>query len=278
MPENFLGLKSKAVRHRTVLVLRGTGLNVWHYHNFLASLSLEELGEFCAIYAISGGAVALWFSVLERLGLFERSSVANFDRVMRAAMNRYRVLPRLWRIANGVHAYHTDDNLTLLLALAAPAAKDQLFRDFPLRNFQIVACDEATNRLLLIGSNTYPDYSVPKVLSQVVTTTKTACGTPLVAREPYGDSLISDFDFASRDVKKEFRHVLTDLHRNQHVLQLNILREGSDGNVTFMKVSRDRFPGYAQGLDFILFFLGFPNARYFRTFSKAVAYPIGSKQ
>src|SRR5579859_6233049 len=48
---------SPEARANTVLVLSGTGVNMWHYYQFLRQFSLQALSEFSHIYGISGGAV-----------------------------------------------------------------------------------------------------------------------------------------------------------------------------------------------------------------------------
>jgi hypothetical protein len=263
------GLQSKAVRERAVLVLRGTGLNIWHYQGFLKNFSLQELAEFRAIYGISGGAVALWFYVLGHLGLFDETVVVDFDRLMRSVMNHYNLVTRLWKMATKTHAYQAEDNLRLLLLLTSPKAAHQTLRDFPLPNFSVVAHEQISDSLLLIDAEAYPHFSIPKVLSYVVTTSATTKGIPLVAREPYQGLSISDFDFANTKTKQQFRHFLSTKHSSDRVFQINILRSGSEANTTYVKVSTDRSPRIRQAFDFILFFLGIPNRRYLETYLRS---------
>jgi hypothetical protein len=260
-------LRSRSGRENAVLVLRGTGLNCWHYYPWLRQFEPEELAEFRAIYGISGGAVVLWFYCMACEGHFDPALVPRFDRLMRRLMNRYDPVQRVRRMLSGSYPYDMEDGYRILTRLVSPKALEQTFHDFSLRNFSVVGYDERSERLLLLNAETAPQFALSRVLSYVVTTS-IAWGRPFCARPEYHGTLLADYEFACPQIKQQFRDHLRTQHAENRIYQINIMRNRDDGNMRFVKVCADSFPKMGQAYDFLLFFLGIANSRYYQAFAR----------
>jgi hypothetical protein len=260
MNDELERLFSRESRQEMVLVIRGTGLNFWHYFPFLHHFTVEDLQEFRAIYAVSGGAAAIWFYCLAQEQLLMVDGTA-YDHLLRQTMNRYRVLPRMWKYLRNQYTYFAEDNLTLIKRMVAPEAMTQTLSQLPLRNLVIVAHDEQQGQQLLLRHDTHPELEMAEIVSRIGTRSA-AWGRKLCARTEYRGLYIADFELAAQDVKKQLHQHLILEHAERAIYQINIFRDGTRGGVRYVKVCRDRFPRLGQLQDFVLLYLGIPNSRY----------------
>ena len=261
-------LRSRDWRERSIIVFRGTGLNAWHYYPFLKNFSLRQLSEFAAIYGVSGGAAMVWFYVLAQCGLFHATG-QNFDRIIRSTMNASGLRTRLRRVLRGQPPYDEEDIRRFLSSLPATEARHLTFAESRLPNFTVVAHDKRNDGLLLIDARTDPKANVLDVLSQAGTPRK----LPREGTTQCADlQIVSDFDFASRSVKRAFQLHLETHQAPRHVYQVNMLRDGVENETVFVKVCAYRMPRWSQAIDVALLFLGLPNFHYRAAFEKT--YPL----
>jgi hypothetical protein len=260
MKDDLRRLFSRESRQDTVLVIRGTGLNFWHYFPLLRQFTLEDLREFRGIYAVSGGAAAIWFYCLAQEQLLMVDGTA-YDRLLRKIMNRYRLFPRMWKYLRNQYTYFAEDNLTLIKHMVAPEAMTQTLSQLPLRNLVIVAHDEQQGRQLLLRPDTHPEFGMAEVISRIGTRSAVG-GKKLCARTEYCGLYIADFELATHDVKKQLHQHLISEQADMAIYQINIFRNGARGDIRYVKICRDRFPGLGQLQDFVLLYLGIPNSRY----------------
>ena len=262
-------LNSPEWRERSVLVFRGTGLNAWHYYPFLKNFSLAELNQFAAIYGMSGGAAMVWFYNLMQRGFFDEAARTNFDQVIRSTMNAAGFRLRMKRVIRRQLPYNEEDTFRFLSALSLTHARNLTFAESELPGFTVVAHDKRSDRLLLIHEDTHPQANVLSVLSQA--------GTPravdrATTRHPAASPAISDFDFASGSVKREFQRHLESRHPQHHIYQINMLRDAVENQMVFLKVCGDRMPRWWQLIDLVSLVLGLPNAHYRATLGRV--YPL----
>jgi hypothetical protein len=263
-------LRMQAWRRQSVIVFRGTGVNAWHYYPFLRNFTLAELGDFAAIYGVSGGAAIVWFHVLALTGLFDDTVYREFDHIIRATMNERGFAARFGRLVHRRFPYSVDEVYRFLAALPAPEARRQTLSQVALPNFSIVAHDVAADRLLIIDGATHPDAPMIELLARA--------GTPQSRSQRQEASAglegVSDFDFAPGHVKRDFQQHLLARHAGCNVYQVNLLRDGVDRHTVFIKACGDPFPRVSQALDFGLLFTGLPNPRYRVTFERSQPLPL----
>lgn len=261
LPKN---LTSRAGRQRSVLILRGTGLNAWHYYPFLRAFSIQDLLDFRAIYGVSGGAPVFWMHLLGHDGLFREPTTIDYDEHLRRQMNRQGLWNRLLRVVKGRFPYTWTDNLAVLQAFLPEPALTHCLKDLavPLR---VVAHDADRDRLCLIDHTTHPNLPVARLVC-AAGAPRSEASTPIW--EDAGQSLtISDFDFAPRHVKQQFREHLETQHGDTDLYHVNIMRSGVSGRTHYVRVCLDRWPRIAQKYDLAALFIGLPSGRYYRAFA-----------
>jgi hypothetical protein len=264
-------LKEERRRREAVLVLRGTGLNFWHYFSFLRNFSLDELAQFRAIYAMSGAAFLLWLYCLMEQGTITDSVAADYDAVMRRSLNRLGLARRTARLLTGRYPYAAEDFVNVIRGLIPAAACSQTLGQLPLRRMSIVAQEESRKELLVLGSENFPSFSMEELISRAVTWAE-MCGRPFCERTPYHGMLIGDFDFAGREVREQFRDHLRTQHPGAPIYQINLFQNVKRAPDRYVRVCYDRFPRMWQLIDFASFYLGIPNRRYRDTALASDAY------
>jgi hypothetical protein len=260
-------LKQEDRRRETVLVFRGTGLNIWHYYPFLKNFSLRELSQFRALYAVSGAALLLWLYCLIEQEIITDAVAAQYDAVMRRSLNRRGLLQRTGRLLAGRYPYAAEDFLEVFRRLAPPPACDQTLGQLPLTRMRVVAQDESRKQLLVLGPNECASYSMGEVISRAVTWEE-LFGRPFCYRTPYRGLLIGDFDFAGKGVRDQFRQHLRTQHPGASIYQINLFQTAEHDSSRFVRLGYDRFPRAWQIIDFGCFYFGIPNCRYRQTASR----------
>jgi hypothetical protein len=250
---------SPEARANTVLVLSGTGVNMWHYYQFLRQFSLQALSEFSHIYGISGGAVCAWFRVLEHMGLFDQASIATYEPLIRT-LNHQRLPRRLWNLVKNTYIYESSDLANGVERIACREARTMTFAQLPLRNFTAIALDLRTNMPFHLSLDSVPTFPMADAMA-ALSSPGTIAGRRFCRPLEIDSFLLSDFDFAPRPLRRCFKSQLLEQHREARVLWLNVYFSAAKGNVTYVKINKDRYPRLGQLWDGTALFLGLPNRR-----------------
>jgi hypothetical protein len=256
-------LEQEELRRKSVLVLRGTGFNFWHYLPFLRSLRLGDLAQFQAIYTISGSTLLLWLYCLMEQGVITLSAASAYDRAMRHCLNRHGCMERVARMLTGRYPYRAEDFLRVFDLLTIPEAWRQTMDQLPLQNWRVVAHDEGRRELVLLEPQAHPGFAVGEVISRAVTWSR-LLHLPFCWRTPYHGMLIGDFDFAGTRVHRQFYEHLRAVHASAQVYQINLFRNEDRGAHHFIRVGPGRLARFWQIIDFAAFYLGIANPRYLR--------------
>jgi hypothetical protein len=251
---------SPETRANTVLVLSGTGVNMWQYYRLLCRFSLDALSDFSHIYGISGGAVCAWFRVLEQMGIFDAASIASYEPLLRT-LNRQILPRRVWNLCTNTYVYESTDLANGVERFASREARTMTFGQFPLRNFTAIAFDSRANMPFHLTPDAVPPSLPMADAMAALSSPGTIAGRRFCRPLEIDAFLLSDFDFAPRPLRRSFKSQLLEKHRHQHVLWINVYFSATKGNVTYVKVNKDRYPRLGQLWDGAALFLGLPNRR-----------------
>ena len=218
-------LRDESRRREAVLVLRGTGLNFWQFLPLLRSFRLSELLQFKAIYTVSGSSLLLWlYSVMEpaRLAL---TAAAEYDRAMRAGLNRRGWLSRTASLLTGSYLYRAEDFLQVFESAHLP------------RSMAADARRSSVGKLAHRGprrvSQTAPGSraGIPSRVGR--RRSNLPCGdldqnapASVCFRTRYHGMIIGDFDFAGASVRRGFYDYLHRAHPRAPVYHINMFRNG----------------------------------------------------
>jgi hypothetical protein len=260
-------------RSRSVLVIAGAGVNIWHYLPFLSNFSVQALNEFKAIYAASGGAGAFWAHCLLSENQFRTEDIGKYDGLVRSVLNRLPLYRRLGRMLLGKYAYDAADLLTVMSNLITPNAKSITFSQSAVSSFHVIGHRLDNQSALAIGADNFPNLEILRAIAN--------CALPeRIGRRLFGKRLgldgfpVSDFEFAPQEIRRAFRRELVARYPDDTIYWVNIRRSGIRGSIEYVKVSADKFPTLMQAYDFALAFFGIPNER-FRKVS-CIPFPIAS--
>jgi hypothetical protein len=259
-------LQNEETRRRTVLWLRGTGLNAWSYYGFLEKFSLDQLGQFERIVGVSGGAAVFWLYVLSLAGHFNTTKLTQFDSILRRVMNGDGIAFRTSRALLLKSPYTASQYLMLLRELVDQEVSDWTFNQFPLRNFRVLTRKDSHGyrEFGQLGA----DGALPLApLIAIGGTPPTGQDIKIIGVQ----GVHSDFEYAPADVRRAYKKNLIARHPKQQTLILNTrlqLPNGA-GNCSYIRLSADRWPRLMQYLDYIFLFLGLPNNRYCSAFNSS---------
>jgi hypothetical protein len=252
-------LQSEETRRRTILWLRGTGLNAWPYYGFLEKFSIDQLGQFERIVCVSGGAAVLWLYVLSLTGHFNTTKVNQFDRILRRVMNRDGIVRRASRVLCLESPYTASQYLTFLRELVDREVSGWTWNQFPLRNFRVLTRKD---------SHSYREFGELDADGALPLAPLIAIGgTPPTGQDIRNigvPGVYSDFEYAPAAVRRAYKKNLIATYPRQQTLILNTrlqLPNGA-GNCSYVRLSTDRWPRLMQYVDYIFLFLGLPNDRY----------------
>lgn len=257
MSEFYERLKCKEQRQEITLVFAGTGVNFWHYYPFLKQFSLEELSDFKNIYCISGGAVVVWCYCLSHLGLFDEQSIFRYDYYLRR-LNHNTVFGRLIKLIGNHYLYDTKELASQIDKFACKKARELTFDDFVLKNFTCLAHDDLNNKLLYLNAHTFPKLNMGDALSSL-TFPRKVFGRNLCRPIDFSTLYISDFEFADREIKKQFKD---DLSQEANVYWLNMYQNKLSENRQYIKISTEKYIKAGQLYDFLALLIGIPNSRH----------------
>jgi hypothetical protein len=252
-------LQSEETRRRTILWLRGTGLNAWSYYGFLEKFSIGQLGQFERIVCVSGGAAVFWLYVLSFTGHFNTTKVNQFDSILRRVMNRDGIVLRTSRALWLKSPYTASQYLTLLRELVDQEVSDWTWNQFPLRNFRVLTRKDSYSYREFgeLGA----DGTLPLApLLAIGGTPPTGQDIKIIGVQ----GVHSDFEYAPADVRRAYKKNLIAKYPRQQTLIINTrlqLPNGA-GNCSYVRLSTDRWPRLMQYVDYIFLFLGLPNNRY----------------
>ena len=250
-------LGSSEVRKASILVLGGTGISMWTYYPFLRHFSLSELAEFSAIYGISGGAACLWYYGLQQIGLFEDTHIVDYEPAIRT-LNNGTVCGRLWGLMRNSYIYETQRLADGIEKLASPKGRHLTFSEFPLANFTAAAHDYINHRLILLNRTATPTLSMGDAMASV-SAPRVLFGRRFSRPIRFAKFGISDLDFAGAALRGQFKALVK--AEDRPIYWLNIYFSADKDHVTYVKLSRDRWPRAGQLYDMLMFFCGIPNTR-----------------
>jgi hypothetical protein len=259
-------LQNEETRRRTILWLRGTGLNPWSYYGFLEKFSIDQLGQFERIVCVSGGAAVFWLYVLSLAGHFNTTKVSQFDSILRRVMNRGGIVLRTSRALWLKSPYTASQYLTLLSELVDHEVSDWTLNQFPLRNFRVLTRKD---------SHSYREFGELGADGTLPLTPLLAIGgTPPTGQDIKivgVQGVYSDFEYAPADVRRAYKKNLIARCPRQQTLILNTrlqLPNGA-GNCSYVRLSTERWPRLMRYVDYIFLFLGLPNNRYCSAFNSS---------
>jgi hypothetical protein len=259
-------LQNEQTRRRTVLWLRGTGLNAWSYYGFLEKFSIDQLSQFERIVCVSGGAAVFWLYVLSLNGHFNTTKVTQFDNILRRVMNRDGIVLRTSRALCFKSPYTASRYLTLLQELVDREASDWTWNQFPLRNFRVLTRKD---------DNSYHEFGELDADGTLPLAPLLAIGgTPSTGQDikVFGvDGVYSDFEYAPADVRRVYKKNLIARYPSHQKLILNTRLQLADvgGNCSYLRLSSDKWPRLMQSVDYMFLFLGLPNSRYCSAFNSS---------
>jgi hypothetical protein len=262
-------LDHEEVRRRTVLWLRGTGINAWHYYGFLQRFSLEQLVQFRRIICASGGAAVFWIYVLALRRHFDEAILDRYDEILRGVMNRNGFLHRAGRIISFRAPYVASQQLALLRELVSQEAFEWTLKEFPLDNFRFLAAT---------GNSGYREFGERESDGALHVASMVAIGgTPSSGQDLAGCGIgYFDFELASSECRKAYQHELIARfpHDTKLILNTELQHLNASDYCSYLRYSHDRHPALMRALDLTLLFLNLPNDRYRRVFrwSRAVGY------
>jgi hypothetical protein len=256
-------LDEEEVRRGTVLWLRGTGINAWHYYGFLQQFSLEQLGQFRRIICVSGGAAVFWIYVLSLGGHFDERIVDHYDEILRCVMNRGSILCRAGRILSFRSPYLASQQLALLAELVSKESFEWTLSQFPLRNFRV---------LVARGNTGYREFGEGDADGALQVASVIAIGgTPSTGQNLQISGIEADcfdFEYATAKYRKAYQRELIARFPEERKLILNTELQVLDagGNCLYLCVSPDKYPGLMRGLDSARLLLNLPSGRYRKVF------------
>lgn len=249
------------VRQKSVLLLDGTGVSMWHYLAFLRQFSLQDLSEFAGIYGISGGAASSFIYGLSFTPLFDETRLDEYDQHLRA-INKRSLPLRCWKLLSNDWIYDTQDLADSVVAFTSPEARNLTFREFPLQNYTVVGFDDVNSRPILVNSSTHPEVRMVDALASV-SLPRRAFGRRLCRPIPFDGFGICDLAFTGTAARQKVMADISGRHNGCRLYVCNLFRHKSSGQVRYLKFGRDRLPGLSQYRDLLLFFLNLPNPRLF---------------
>lgn len=264
-----LCLTSSKERAKTVLWLRGTGINAWWYFGLLQKFTLEELAEFKSIVGVSGGAAVFWVNILSRLGHYDVETINDYDSIVRRVMNQAGAMTRLSRLLRLKSPYLASEHHDLLGNLVDREAFEWTFSQFPLKNFRVLTADEDDYRVF----GDPRDDSLP--LASIIA----MGGTPRTGQDldlkGVGDA-ISDFEYSSAHVRRKYKENLSLEHQDARKLVLNTRFESKHegGEYTYVRLSPDGWPRLMLFADTLFLILNLPNGRYLEAFRWSMEDPL----
>jgi hypothetical protein len=253
-----IGMYSEDERSETILLLAGTGINFWIYYPILARFTIEELNQFAAIYTISGASAVTWvYSLAHYDRLFKIEQMKQFDRELRRHMNGSSLTRRMLRMVKGYPVYSNRNMRRLFAEYVHPTVEEQTFAEFGIQNLHVVAHDVDQNSYQLFSKAMTPDENVINIMSSVVMPKKFL--NRAFARPLDGYESVSDFDFAPREIKKQFYEDLRKRHPGKRIVILNLVKDEQRGHTELVKVPLKEPLRKAQILDLARVFLNMPN-------------------
>jgi hypothetical protein len=256
-------LNTEGARRRTVLWLRGTGINAWHYYGFLKQFSLEQLSQFKKIVCVSGGAAVFWVYVLSLRNQFDESIVDRYDEIVRRVMNRSGIVCRTKRILSFHAPYLASQQRELLSELVSKESFGWTFSQFPLSNFRVLVAREN------VGYRELGDAGIDDALQ--VAAAIAVGGTPLSGQDLQIDGIDADcfdFELATTKCRKAYQRELIARFSQERKLILNTTLQISDasGNCSYLCFTPDKYAGLMRTLDSARLFLDLPSDRYRKVF------------
>ena len=252
MLDFFKSLQIEEVRRKTILWLRGTGLNAWGYYGFLENFSIDQLNQFEKIIATSGGAAVFWLYVLSLKGHFCTTKVMEFDHILRKVMNTKGFYFRACRVFHSSTPYSASQYMDLLQQLVDERGFGWTWDQFPVHNFRILVTKNANSYYEFGEVDTDFAFSLAPLIA--------VGGTPASGQDfkiVGAEGTYSDFEYADRRIKRAYKDNLISrfpLHRKL-IVNARLECPEASGNCSYLKMSYYRWPASMQLIDFICLFL-----------------------
>jgi hypothetical protein len=258
-------LEEEEARRQTVLWLRGTGINAWHYYGFLRHFSLEQLGQFRRIICVSGGAAVFWIYVLSLMNHFDEMLIDRYDETLRCVMNRNGILHRTVRVLSLRSPYLASQQLALLAELVSKEAFAWTWGQFPLKNFRV---------LVAMGTAGYREFGEDADAGLQVASVVAIGGTSSTGQDLRIAGLEAgcfDFEYATASRRKAYQRDLIERFPRDRKLIINTRLQvlHASGNCSYVCVSPDKYPGVMRALDSTRLFLNMPSRRYRGVFRRS---------